>query len=89
VQKNKKTQTNQNQTDSIYILKLVILLILGSFWLRIVSGSITLPIPVGMLAGILITRTDKFQFDRKIEYAFLLMAMFVGFWLPIGIELVI
>ena len=77
------------QDDNIYFLKLVLYLILGSIWIRITSGSITIPIPVGLIAGLFFARTEKFAIDRKIEYAILLIATFVSFWLPIGLELVL
>lgn len=88
--KNKKNKTHIfRRSDSVYILKLVVFLILGSLWIRLVTDSFTVPLPLGFVAGLLIARTDRFQLDRKIEYAFLVMAMFVGFWLPIGLELVL
>lgn len=77
------------EADSIYFLKLVLYLILGSQWLRITKGTITVPLPIGLLVGILLARTDRLSFDRKMAYAILLISMFVGFWLPIGLELVI
>lgn len=77
------------ETDSVYILKLVLYLILGSQWLRITKGTMTIPIPVGLLIGLLFARTERFSLDRKLEYLMLLLAMFVGFWLPIGLEIVL
>lgn len=77
------------ETDSIYILKLVLYLILGSQWLRITKGTVTIPLPLGLLIGLLFARTERFSLDRKIQYAILLLSMFVGFWLPIGLEIVL
>lgn len=77
------------QDDNIYLLKMVLYLILGSQWIRITKGSMTLPIPIGLIVGILFARTEKFSIDRKIEYAILLLSMFIAFWLPIGLELVL
>lgn len=77
------------EADSIYILKLVLYLILGSQWLRITKGTLTLPIPIGLLIGLLFARTEKFSLDRKIQYAILLLAMFISFWLPIGFEIIL
>lgn len=77
------------EADSIYILKLVLYLILGSQWFRITKGSMTIPIPVGLIVGLLFARTEKFSLDRKIQYAILLLAMFIGFWLPIGLEIML
>jgi hypothetical protein len=80
-----KRQNTKNETDSKYILKLVAYLIIGSLWVKIVTGSSQIPLPVGFMIGLAIASHEKFQIDRKIEYAVLLIAMFVGFWLPLGI----
>jgi hypothetical protein len=76
------------EMDSVFILKLVLFLILGSQWLHIESTSGDLPIPVGAIVGIFFAMHEHFKIDRKIEYAILLLAMFVGFWLPMGITIV-
>ena len=76
-------------SDSTYLLKLVLYLIIGSQWLRISKGTSEIPIPVGFIIGILFTLHEHFRIDRKIEYAVLLMALFIGFWLPMGISLAI
>lgn len=77
---------HQNQEmDSTYILKIVLYLVLGSQWLKIVTKSgVQIPIPVGAIVGIMFAAHDHFQIDRKIEYAVLLVAMFIGFWVPLG-----
>lgn len=81
----KKKQKN-NETDQAYFLKLVLYLIVGSQWLRIESlPDWSVPIPVGLLIGLFFASHDHFQIDRKIEYALLLLATFVGFWLPMGL----
>lgn len=78
------------EPDSTFFLKLVLYLILGSQWLRITQGQTSqIPIPVGFFIGLCFAWHDHFQIDRKIEYALLLVAMFVGFWLPMGIDLVL
>lgn len=76
------------ETDAVYFLKLVLYLILGSQWLRL-THTFTLPIPIGLIVGLFFARTERFQIDRKIEYAVLLIATFIGFWLPLGIEIVL
>lgn len=74
------------ESDSAYLLKLVMYLIIGSLWIKITpeSGG-QIPIPVGFVIGALFAMHDHFQIDRKIEYALLLVTAFIGFWLPIGI----
>lgn len=74
----------QTETDSVYFLKLVLYLILGSLWLKVTKGqNLQIPLPVGLIVGLILTRHEHFQIDRKIEYAVLLVAMLIGFWLPI------
>jgi hypothetical protein len=88
----KKTSLPQSQRlDSVYLLKLVLYLILGSQWLRFIDAGDTwqVPVPIGLIVGILFAMHDHFQIDRKIEYAMLLLAMFVGFWAQIGVYVTI
>ena len=76
------------ETDSWFILKLVTYLILGALWLRVIPfGSVQIPIPIGVLVGLGLASHDRFMIDRKIEYGVLIVAMFVGFWLPIGLSI--
>jgi hypothetical protein len=80
----KKYQTTE--LDSVYLLKMVLYLILGSQWLWFeqASGS-RVPVPVGLFVGLLFAMHDHFQIDRKIEYAVLLLAMLVGYVAGVGI----
>lgn len=88
--KTKSAKRKPQELDSIYLLKMVFYLILGSFWLRITNAnqSWQVPVPVGLFLGLLLAGKDRFQIDRKLEYAILLMAMFLGFWLPLGVTIV-
>ena len=83
----KKYQRPKSELDSVYLLKIVLYLIVGAQWIRFVNvdGSTQLPIPIGLIIGVIFASRDHFQLDRKIEYALLLIAMFVGFWSQIGI----
>ena len=85
VKTKRKVKNLTKESDSLYFLKLVLYLIIGSQWLRITNGDMQIPIPIGLIIGILFARTDRFQIDRKIEYALLLVSMFIGFWLPLGL----
>jgi hypothetical protein len=82
-----QNKINPPEQDATYLLKLVLYLIIGSLWLRIDRGSTEIPIPVGFVLGLLFARKDHFQIDRKIEYAILLMAMFLGFWILPGVQI--
>jgi len=76
------------EMDSVFFLKLVLYLVLGSVWIKVIHGdTISLPLPVGLIAGLFFTAHEHFQIDRKIEYAILLVAMFVGYVAPFGLYL--
>jgi hypothetical protein len=79
--------TKNNELDSVYMLKLVLYLIIGAQWIRFenANGTTQIPIPIGLIVGMLFAAHDHFKIDRKIEFAVLLVAMFVGFWTQIGI----
>lgn len=81
-----KKRVNNAETDSQYFLKLVVFLILGAQWIRVESfPEWSIPIPVGLIVGLVFASHDQFQIDRKIEYVVLLIAAFIAFWLPMGI----
>jgi dipeptide/tripeptide permease len=81
--KNKQSQ----ELDSVYFLKMVFFLVLGSLWVRISSANSEIPLPLGLAIGVILASREQLQIDRKIEYAILIMAMFLGYWLPIGITI--
>ncbi len=73
------------EPDSTYFLKLVLYLIAGSQWLRIEQfPEWSIPLPIGLVVGLYFASHDRFQIDRKVEYALLLISAFIGFWLPLG-----
>jgi len=78
--------TTAVEPDSVYFLKLVMFLIVGSQWIRIEHlPDLSIPIPVGLLIGLVFATHDHFAIDRKVEFAVLLIATFVSFWLPLGL----
>ena len=88
--KNKSGRKNKavtHELDSTYLLKLVLYLIIGAQWIRFenAAGTTQIPIPIGLFVGFTFALHDHFQIDRKIEYAMLLAAMFVGFWSQVGV----
>lgn len=81
-----KDKLTAKELDTIYFLKLVVYLVLGSLWVKITDGRDTqLPIPAGFLIGLVFASHDHVQLDKKIGFAVLLVAMLVGFWAPFGI----
>jgi hypothetical protein len=82
----RKNSKNTNELDGPYLLKIVLYLIIGGIWFKITTTNGShLPIPVGLLIGILFARNEQFQVDRKIEYAVLLVAMLVGYFASYGL----
>lgn len=79
-------RSTQTEKDSIYFFKLVLFFILGCLWVRLGSGE-GVPIPVGLIFGVLLASHEHFQIDRKIEYAVLLVATILSFIAPIGFVL--
>ncbi|MCA9344252.1 hypothetical protein KC946_00285 [Candidatus Saccharibacteria bacterium] len=98
--KSTKTKTSKSkykrqpaELDSVYILKLTVYLILSSQWIHFTttagSGGMNFSLPLGAVLGLLLATHDRFKIDRKIEYAVILIAMLIGFWLPTGLSVVI
>ena len=89
----RKGKENINESDASYLLKLVLVLLLGTFWLKfsnpLTFGNFALAgFPVGLVIGlILINKFEKFQFNRKIWYATLLVVTVISFFVPAGVLL--
>jgi hypothetical protein len=80
--------TQNNEPDSVFILKVVLYLIVSSLWLNVYTSSThRIPLPLGALVALLFASHDHFKIDRKIEYAIILVAMFVGYWVPVGFSI--
>lgn len=79
--KSTKKHTTPQELDSIYFLKLVMYFLFGTFWVHVVTSSYTIPLPVGFLIGMAFASHDHFKIDRKIEYAVLVISMFVTYFL--------
>lgn len=71
--------------EGVFALKIVLYLILGSMWLKISNGHTVVPLPIGLIIGMLFASHEHFRLDRKIGYAILLVAAFVGFMAPFGL----
>lgn len=74
-----------SETDGQYLLKLVLVILLGTLWLKFEHplwlGAFPVgAIPVGMIFGLLlISRMEKQQLDRKIWYAILLVVTVISY----------
>lgn len=82
---------NPVETDGFYLLKLVMVIILGTFWLKfhtpLTIGIVPLAgIPLGTIVGIILVRYhERLQTDRKIWYAVLLVVTILTYFSPAGI----
>jgi hypothetical protein len=87
-----KSKKQITEKDSTYFLKLVLYIVLGSFWLKfgqplVLGGFIIHGFPLGLVIGLLFASHDHFQVDRKIEYAILIIVTIITYFLPAGIVL--
>jgi hypothetical protein len=82
-----KQKRKQQPTDGAFVLKLVLYVILGSLWLKLHhnGANFTVPLPIGLLIGLLFTSHEHFRIDRKIEYAALIVAALLGMIAPYGL----
>lgn len=91
LKKSPKKSLSYNESDGEYLLKLVIVLILGTLWLKFANpltiGSLPIAgIPIGLIAGlILVERFEKLQTDRKIWYVVLMLVTMLSYFVPAGI----
>lgn len=79
------------ESDGTYFLKLVLFTLLGTFWLKFAlpiswGGLLFNGVPVGLLLGLLLVRQfEKYQSDRKIWYAILLVVAIISYFFPSGL----
>ena len=87
--KKSTSASEANEVDSVFFLKMVLYMIIGSLWLKVsTKNALQFPLPIGLIVGLLFASHEHFRIDRKIEYAIMLLAMFIGFWLPFRIYIV-
>lgn len=70
-----RTVNSNTEYDSVYFLKILLYLVISTAW--IAPGGQRL-IPIGLLLGLLIVRHERFQIDRKVEYAIMLVGAVLG-----------
>ena len=79
------------ESDSTYFLKLVVVVLLGTFWIKFASPFVLLgftytAVPIGIMVGYLVVRAfEHHQDDRKIWYAVLLIVGVISYFGPAGI----
>ena len=87
-----KKKQKSTETDSAYFLKLVLYVVLGTFWLKFadpiqLGAFLVNGFPLGLILGLIFASHDHFQVDRKIEYAILIVMTILTYYLPAGIIL--
>lgn len=87
-----KKKQKATESDSAYFLKLVLYVILGTFWLKFaeplqIGGFLINGFPLGLIIGLIFASHDHFRVDRKIEYAILIVMTILTYFLPAGIIL--
>lgn len=86
---------NENiyESDSAFLLKLILVTLLGALWVRLgtpleVGGVAITSIPIGFLLGLaLVGWFEHFQSNRRIWYVVLILVAIVSNYLPVGIVL--
>lgn len=79
------------EPDSTYFLKLVIVVILGTLWIKFAQpmtwGGVPFNgLPLGLILGLAGIRLfEKNPFDRKIWYAVLIVVGIISYFVPAGI----
>jgi len=82
---------NFTEADSTYFLKLVAVVLLGTFWLKFKTqlswqGILIGAFPLGALIAIVgIKLLEKDQYDRKIWFAVLLVITIICYFEPAGV----
>lgn len=85
-----KTKTKEIEKDSTYFLKIILYIVLASFWLKFATpiqfgGLVIHALPLGLVIGLLFATHDHFQVDRKIEFATLIVITVITYFVPAGI----
>ena len=93
----KKRKTDKKlvnvETDGTFLLKIVLYVILSSFWIKFMQPLDLMGIPIGgiplgLFIALAFASREKFQIDRKIEYVVIIVITIVTFFIPtIGLVL--
>lgn len=79
------------ESDSTYLLKLVIYVILATLWIKFNQpiswvGYHFTAFPLGLIVGLILVRSiEKLQEDRKIWYAVIIIVGIISYFVPAGI----
>lgn len=87
----RKGQEKFYEKESLFFLKLVVFIILSALWIRLsnpfeIGPFVVQAIPLGLvIALLLVLRIEKYQFNRKIWYATLILMGILTSFTPVGI----
>lgn len=87
----RKGNPKYTDSDAVFITKLVVVLLLGSFWVKFQSAASPehaglVGLPVGLVLGLfLIWRFEQSPFNRRLWYAIIILATTTSLFLPAGI----
>lgn len=79
------------ERESAFFLKLVIFVLLSALWIRlenpVMAGPLVIQaIPLGLIVALLlVVKIEKYQFNRKIWYATLILMAILTSFTPVGI----
>jgi 4-hydroxybenzoate polyprenyltransferase len=79
------------EADGVYFLKLVVVVLLATMWLKFTAplswhGIPLAAFPLGALVALIgIKLLEKDQYDRKIWFAVLVIVMIISYFVPAGI----
>lgn len=89
--KKRSKKSVPTESNSVYFLKILMFFILGTFWVRLLNVEIGpfdhVSLPIGLVVGLLFASHEHFQIDSKVEFAVLLVASFISFYLPVGVTI--
>lgn len=82
--------TKMPETDGVFLLKVVLYIVLGTFWVKfgqpLELGAISLNgLPVGFLIGMFIATRERRQINRKIAYSLLIIVTILCYFFPAGV----
>jgi hypothetical protein len=89
--RHRKYQKRLNEADGVYFLKLVVIVILSTLWLKLATPLTWHGIPLGgfpigaMVTLVSIRLLEKDPIDRKIWFAVLLVVAIISYFVPAGI----
>lgn len=87
----KRRVGQMNSSDGVFFLKLIIVVMLGTLWLKLATPMSWNGIPFGafplgaLIALVAIRLFEKNIYDRKIWFAVLVMVTILSYFVPAGI----